>query len=147
MRNGIFAVFALVLCGSAQAQSDDISMASIIADAERYVQVVEHEYGQQIVRMELDLISSTKEAFRTLSGGLEYGIAAFGDQNIKDIDLKIYKFVNDQWVLIEKDNKREKFAMVTVRPEVTAQYMIEISAYEFAENKHVGHYGLMIFHP
>lgn len=147
MKLRLIALFAILFSQTLRAQSETLSMASIIADAERYAQVVEREYGQQIVRMEFDLISTTKEAYRTLSGGLEYGIAAFGDANIKDIDLKIYKFVSDQWVLVQQDNSKEKFAMVTVKPELTAQYMIEINAYELQENAGVAHYGLMVFHP
>ena len=65
---------------------------------------------------------------------------------IKDIDVKVYKWVNEQWVLIEKDEDTSSVAVVTVSPSSTADYKIVISAYSFEDGYEAGHYGLLVFH-
>lgn len=128
------------------AQKEEISMAAIMTDAVDYIKLIEMEYGQEIVRMEFDIINSTKQSIRTLTSDYEYGIIAFGDYRIKDIDIKVYKLTNGQWTLIEQDNETSSNAAVTIKPYTTSDYKIEIKAYEFNSGYTVGHYGLIIFH-
>lgn len=128
------------------AQKEDISMSSILSKAGQYVNLVEREYGQEIVRMEFDIINNSKQTFRTLTDQYTYGIIAFGDFRIKDIDVKVYKWVNNQWSLIEKDEDTDNVAMVMITPASTAEYKISITAYSFNEGYSVGHYGLIVFH-
>ena len=96
----------IMLLGSfftSNAQKEEISMSAIMTDAIEYIKLIEMEYGQEIVRMEFDIINSTKQFIRTLTSNYEYGIVAFGDYRIKDIDINVYKLTNGQWTLIEQD--------------------------------------------
>lgn len=137
----------IVLATNIFGQKEEISMAGILSAAGENVDLIEREYGQEIVRMEFDIVSTSKETYRYLTDQYEYGILAFGDYRIKDIDIKVYKYVNEKWTLIKKDDKEDPAALVFVEPPFTAQYMIEISAYAFNEGYDIGHYGLIIFHP
>ena len=143
----VSALGLLITCGLFAQVTREISMAGIIEDAEAYIDLIENEYNNEIVRMEFDIISDTKQTFRDLMKGYEYGIIAFGDWRIKDIDINVYEFIHDDWVLMETDEEVEEYAFVTISPEETASFMIEIKAYEFNEGYDVGHYGLLIFHP
>ncbi|MBR5604468.1 MAG: hypothetical protein IKW51_09795 [Bacteroidales bacterium] len=131
---------------TSNAQKEEISMSAIMSDAIDYIKLIEMEYGQEIVRMEFDIINSTKQTIRTLTSDYEYGIVAFGDYRIKDIDIKVYKLTNGQWTLIEQDQETTSNAAVTIKPYITSEYKIEIKAYEFNSGYSAGHYGLIIFH-
>ena len=65
---------------------------------------------------------------------------------IKDIDIKVYKWVNNQWSLVEKDEEVKPNAIVTFKPPFTAEYRIDIIAATFEEGHDVRHYGLVVFH-
>lgn len=129
------------------AQKEEISMKPILTDAGNYAKKIEMELGQEIVRMEFDIIQSSKSSFRVLSEKYEYGILAFGDFRITDIDIKVYKWANDQWNLIEKDESQDSNALVTINPLSTGEYRIDIIASKFEEGYDIGHYGLIIYHP
>lgn len=146
MKKQIILLFALVCSINTFAQKEEVSMYSILENAGKYLNYIEREMGQEIVRMEFDIIRDSKQTFRTLTDDYTYGICAFGDHRIKDIDIKVYKWVNEQWVLIEKDEDSESVAVVTISPSTTADYKIVISAYSFEDGYEAGHYGLMIFH-
>lgn len=146
MKKQIILLFAFVCSINTYAQKEEVSMYSILENAGKYLNYIERELGQEIVRMEFDIIHSSKQTFRTLTDDYTYGICAFGDHRIKDIDVKVYKWVNEQWVLIEKDEDSESIAVVTISPSTTAEYKIVISAYSFEDGYEAGHYGLMIFH-
>lgn len=146
MKKQIILLFAFVCSINTYAQKEEVSMYSILENAGKYLNYIERELGQEIVRMEFDIIHSSKQTFRTLTDDYTYGICAFGDHRIKDIDVKVYKWVNEQWVLIEKDEDSESVAVVTISPSTTAEYKIVISAYSFEDGYEAGHYGLMIFH-
>jgi hypothetical protein len=130
----------------AEAQKEEFSMKPIMSKSLELVKLIEMEYGKEIVRMEFDLVQTTKQSFRTLIDKYEYGIMAFGDSRMKDIDIKVYKWVNNQWVLITKDQDSNSVAFVTVKPAFTAEYKIEITAYKFETGYDIGHYGLIVFH-
>jgi hypothetical protein len=132
---------------SVHAQKEDITMRNILSISAEYVESIEMELGQEIVRMEFDIVSNSKTTYRMLSSNYEYGILAFGESRIEDIDIKVYKYVNDQWSLVAQDEDEAEFALVSVQPLSSATYRIEISAYRFADGYSVGHYGLLIFHP
>lgn len=146
MKKQIILLFAFVCSINTFAQKEEVSMYSILENAGKYLNYIEREMGQEIVRMEFDIIRDSKQTFRTLTDDYTYGICAFGDHRIKDIDVKVYRWVNEQWVLIEKDEDTESVAVVTISPSTTADYKIVISAYSFEEGYEAGHYGLMIFH-
>lgn len=136
-----------MFCGAyAQSQKDELSMQGILESASPYVNLIEREMGQEIVRMEFDIITGTKSTFRTLTSDYTYGICAFGDFRIEDIDIKVYKWTNEKWVLVEKDEDTDDSAVVFVSPYTTSDYRIDITAYKFVDGYSAGHYGLVVFH-
>lgn len=125
---------------------DGTSMVPIYRDARTYIDYIEDDLDKEIVRIEFDILRTTKTTERTLSPGWEYGIFAFGDYTMADIDIKVYKKVFGTWTLIKSDTEDDRSAMVTISPTATEDYRIEISCYRFKGNYSVGHYGLIIFH-
>ena len=121
------------------------SMEPILARAEPLVKDIERD-NYEIVRMEYDLIFTDKDTFRNLYEGWTYGIAAFGDYRIKDIDLTVYIQSRGEWKKIIEDAENDDVATVTVKPLQNEEYKIVISVYKFNKDYNVGHYGLIIFH-
>jgi len=121
------------------------SMEPILARAEPLIDKIEKE-GLEIVRMEFDIISTEKDTYRMLYKDWEYGIVAFGDYRIKDIDVAVYEKVREKWKLVEKDAENDDEAMVSIKPYKDGEYMIEISVYKYNRNYKVGHYGLLVVH-
>ncbi len=121
------------------------SMEPILARAEPLIEKIEKE-GLEIVRMEFDIIKKTKETYRMLYNNWEYGIVAFGDYRIKDIDVAVYEKVRGRWEIVEKDAENDDEAMVLVKPYKDGEYKIEISVYKYNRDYSVGHYGLLVVH-
>jgi len=154
MIRNILIVFVCVVAGSVSFAQKDFSyldnekgtsMEPILAAAKPLVEEIEGG-DYEIVRMEYDLIFDKKSTYRTLFDGWTYGIAAFGDYRIKDIDVSIYVKSRGEWKLIEEDAENDDVATVSVKPRKKEEYKIEISVYKFNKGYNVGHYGLMIFH-
>lgn len=122
-----------------------VSMKPILSDALTYIQIAE-DNGYEIVRMEFDIVSQPKSTFRELHEGWSYGIIAFGDDNIIDIDIEVYKEVDGQWIMIQEDNEVTSYAALDVTPTTSGVYRIDIISYEFAKGSSAGHYGMLIFH-
>jgi hypothetical protein len=120
-------------------------MAPILTDAVSILEGIE-ERNFEVVRIEADLVSDSKWTLRELQHGWTYGIVAFGDFRIADIDVVVYKFVGGNWVKIQQDDSEAPRATVTISPETTGTYKIEVQVYRFAPGYSVGHYGLIIFH-
>ena len=140
-------LFALSAFNSIHSQ--EISMSNILELAAPIVELIEVENDQEIVRMEFDILSSSassKITMRTLYSGWTYGICAFGDYRISDLDIKVYKDMDGEPVLLKKDDDASDVAVVTIEPSYTGSYIIEISSYKFVEGYSSGHYGLIIFH-
>lgn len=121
------------------------SMEPILAAAKPLVEEIE-DGGYEIVRMEYDLVFEKKSAFRKLFDGWTYGIAAFGDYRIQDIDITVYKENRGRWEMVEEDAENDDVATVSIKPTRDEEYKIVISVYKFNPGYSVGHYGLMIFH-
>ena len=121
------------------------SMEPIMAAAKPLVEEIEGG-NYEIVRMEYDLIFTEKSTYRTLFEGYTYGIVAFGDYRIKDIDISVYVKSRGDWKLFEEDAENDDVATVSIKPRIKEEYKIVISVYKFNKGYSVGHYGLMIFH-
>lgn len=106
------------------------------------------EAGQEIVRIEYDLVFTSKETTRNLSADWEYTLVAFADDGVKDLDIKVsvYDDLLDQWTLVTEDNAVESYSIVTVKPPVDALYKVEVIVYEFIEGYNAARYGLMFVH-
>jgi hypothetical protein len=152
-RNLIITFVCVFALGTSFAQTDlsyldnekGTSMEPILAAAKPLVEEIEGA-DYEIVRMEYDLIFSEKSTYRTLFEGWTYGIAAFGDYRIKDIDVSVYKKSKGNWALVEEDAENDDVATVSIKPRDKEEYKIVISVYKFNKDYTAGHYGLMIFH-
>lgn len=104
--------------------------------------------GNEIVRIEYDLVFSSKETSRNLSADWEYTLVAFADDGVKDLDIKVYAYDDllDKWTLAAEDNSVESFAIATVKPPADALYKVEVIVYEFHEGYTAARYGLMFVH-
>ena len=116
----LVALFALSAFNSIHSQ--EISMSNILELAAPIVELIEVENDQEIVRMEFDILSSSassKITMRTLYSGWTYGICAFGDYRISDLDIKVYKDMDGEPVLLKKDDDASDVAVVTIEPSST----------------------------
>ncbi len=104
--------------------------------------------GKEIVRIEYDLVFTSKETTRNLSSDWEYTIVGFADGGVKDLDIKVsvYDDLLDTWTLVAQDNSSESYAITTVKPPVNALYKVEIIVSEFYPGYNVAKYGLMFIH-
>jgi hypothetical protein len=121
------------------------SMEPILAAADPLIKEIEDE-GNEIVRMEFDLVFDEKTTYRDLYEGWTYGIAAFGDYRIKDIDITVYRKSGGRWDKDAQDAENDDVATVTIKPDKSEEYKIVISVYKFNKDYTVGHYGLVIYH-
>ena len=72
MKKLLSVLFLLGMTWAVSAQKDEISMRSILENAGEYVNLIERELEQEIVRMEFDIIHSSKHTYRTLTDDYEY---------------------------------------------------------------------------
>lgn len=121
------------------------SVKPILSDAAPIVSEIE-ERGMEIVRKEFDLIFDDKQVFRKMYSDWEYGIVAFGDYRIEDIDVSVSKEVDGNWVTLEEDDSSRPKAAVTVEPSYDGLYSIDVEAYEFEKGCKAGSFGVIIFH-
>ena len=149
----IVSTICLLLSGFTFAQKDysyldnekGTSMEPILAAADPLIKEIEDE-GNEIVRMEFDLVFDEKTTYRDLYEGWTYGIAAFGDYRIKDIDITVYRKSGGRWDKAAQDAENDDVATVTIKPDKSEEYKIVISVYKFNKDYTVGHYGLVIYH-
>ena len=104
--------------------------------------------GKEIVRIEYDLVFTSKESFRNLSADWEYSIIGFADGGVKDLDVKVYEYDDllDKWTLVAEDASSESYAMATIKPTKDALYKVDVIVYSFNEGYDVARYGLMYVH-
>lgn len=128
------------------AQSD-ISMLPIVKEAQEYIEAIEDQLDQEIVRVEFDIIFDTKESMRKLYSGNEYKIIAFGDYRVEDIDVAVYRRSGTSgWTLVDKDDDESDVAVASVTPNATDDYKVEIKVYKYKSGYSAAHYGLIISH-
>ncbi|GEM_PF-1213166 len=104
--------------------------------------------GSEVVRIEYDLVFSSKESFRNLSADWEYSIIAFADNGVKDLNIKLYEYDSllEKWTMVAEDKSTEAHAVLTYKPTVAALYKVEIIVKEFYEGYTAARYGLMYVH-
>lgn len=104
--------------------------------------------GSEIVRIEYDLVFSSKETFRNLSPDWEYNIIGFADDGVKDLDVKVYEYDDllEKWSLVAEDKSSDAIAVVSVQPTASVMYKVEVIVYEFHEGYTAARYGLMFVH-
>ena len=104
--------------------------------------------GAEIVRIEYDLIFSSKETFRNLTSDWEYTIIGFADNGVKDLDVKLYEYDDllEKWDLVAEDESVEDYAIIKYKPLVAAMHKVEVIVYEYHEGYSAARYGLMFVH-
>ena len=142
----LLAVIFVLAASSAHAYREDVSMYPVLKNSVDLISYIEEDLDMEIVRIEFDIVQTSKETYRTLTSDYEYTIVAFGDDRIKDIDVALYRYNGKNWVLVKKDNDSDSKAVVTYQPSETANYKIVVTAYSFVRGYSAGHYGLIICH-
>ncbi len=123
------------------------TMKGIMDDMTEYVYFLEDSLDQEIVHVQADIITTDGSTFsRTLHEGWTYGIAAFGDWRIKDLDITVWEDVDGEWVEVVSDDESDNHPVVTITPDETNKYMIELSVYKWDEDFSAAHYGMLIYH-
>ena len=145
MKKVILLVLLTITC-NILAGDYSTTMAPVMSKGEDIVKYIENELNLEVVRLEYDILRTTKTTTRILSEGWTYTICAFGDFRFKDIDIKVYRNIQGDWQLINSDNDASAIALVKITPPYEGEYLIEISAYSFEPGYDVGHYGLIIAH-
>lgn len=140
--------FAAAILLPAALQGDEYTtMKDIMLDLADYVVLLEDSLNQEIVHLHADIITEDGVSYsRTLYSDWTYGITAFGDWRIADLDIIVYKDVDGQWVEIERDEEEDNNPTVMVEPTSDGTYSIDISVYSFSGDNTAAHYGLVIFH-
>ena len=131
----------------AYAIDEGASMKDILSTMKEYVEYLEDSLSQEIVHMHADIITDDGITFtRTLHKGWTYGIAAFADWRVKDLDITIYKDLDGEWKEVAKDGKADNHPVVSISPSATGQYLIKLTVYKFSGEYTGAHYGMIIFH-
>jgi hypothetical protein len=123
------------------------TMKDVMDDMTEYVYFLEDSLDQEIVHVQADIITMDGTTFtRILHQGWTYGIAAFGDWRIKDLDITVYTDIGGEWVEVTADDESDNHPVVTVEPAETNKYLVELSVYKWDEDYGVAHYGMLIYH-
>ena len=123
------------------------SMMPIMGDALPVIKYIEDTLNVEIVRIEYDLLFSTKDSYRTLYKGWKYGIFAIGDYRIKKISIEIYKKVGTEWRYVSTTSKDKYTALSIIdQKDKNEDYAFRVKVEEFEEGYKAGHYALIVYH-
>ena len=131
---------------TANAQNKETTMQDIHQKGTNLIEYLEEKHDQEIVRIEYDIVFTTKETTRVLSEDYEYQILGFADHRVEDLNLTVYKKVSTDWIEVAKDTESDNTPMLTIKPVSTREYKIEVSVNKFKEGYSAAHYGLIICH-
>ena len=150
MGPGIYFFLAIILITSFEANGQSIDNGKTYPIYKVGAQLVEDfdDDGVEIVRIEYDLVFSSKETFRQLSSEWEYTIIGFADGGVKDLDIKVYQYDDllEQWEEVAEDNSIDSYAIVSLQPETSGLHKVEVIVYEFHDGYSAAKYGLMFVH-
>jgi hypothetical protein len=149
MRPFILSVFlvSIAMCPGLLQADEYTTMKNMLIDLAGYVEYLEDSLQQEIVHLQADIITDEGKSFtRTLHEGWTYGVAAFADWRVADLDITVYKDVDGQWVEVQKDEQTDNTPSVVITPSQAGIYMIELGVYEFSEEYTAAHYGMLIYH-
>ncbi|PLX06252.1 MAG: hypothetical protein C0596_17410 [Marinilabiliales bacterium] len=105
--------------------------------------------GMEIVRIEYDLIFSTKDSYRELYEDWEYLFVGFVDGGVKDFCLTLYEFdaLNQMWFPVAYSEPAENgLTTMIYQPVETKNYKVEVKVKEFYEGFTAARYGLIYVH-
>ena len=127
---------SLVLFSSNAIADDGSSMLPILEKTQSIIELLENDYDEEVVHVEMDILRDEKSVIRSLYEGNSYTIAVYGDSRYKDIDVYVYRSTGpgvDDWTLVKRDNDDSSVAVVSITPESTEVYKILIKAYKYNE--------------
>jgi len=110
--------------------------------------VIEEDY-YSINRIEFDLIfkGRKKSSVVYLYEGKKYTLQLIGEQKkIKDIDLKILHKPDDKWVTWKESNTNNHVATISVTPQTSRYYELELSLSDSKDSYPGGKYCLIVYH-
>jgi hypothetical protein len=137
--------FILLTVSKINAQTRSLGSDGILGRLQEVINEAESR-DMEVVRIEADIIRTEKESIRILDPKFTYGIIAVASNRIQDVDVEVYKKVNNNWTLIKKDDDAKNVAAVYIKPLYYSEYKIVVKVYQFKSGFDVGHYGLTIFH-
>lgn len=141
-------VVVIVLCCVTILQADEYTtMKDVLEEMAEYVVYLEDSLDQEIVHVQADIITGEGKTFtRTLYEGWTYGIAAYGDWRVDDLDIIVYEDVDGDWVEVAADDEMDNSPEVVVVPSVTKDFMIELDVHKWDDDFNAAHYGMLIYH-
>lgn len=120
------------------------SIIPVISQTNDYVQLIENKYQQKVVHLEYDIINSTKESYRELFGGVQYGIILFGDEDIKTFKLDISLIENNNWKIVKSEYSDKGIVMIYFKPTKTDFYKFDFTT-ALDNPDDYSYYGFLIF--
>jgi hypothetical protein len=147
MPKTIAVLIGLLCCMSVMQADEFTTMKDVLIEMAGYVEYLEDSLDQEIVHLQADIITGDGKTFtRMLHEGWTYGIAAFGDWRVEDLDIVVYEDIEGEWIEVDTDDDMNNNPEVVVMPEVTKQYMIELNVHKWEEDFSAAHYGMLIYH-
>lgn len=137
------AAFFIVVSANAQSAT---SIEPILLQGYAFVKEIEKEYGSSaiITKAEFDFAMDDNLTIYEMTSGLTYVLGAMGDANVEDIGLIVYKKVDGQWVKLQDEEKHSNSAVLTVKPETSGEYAIDVKVNKFKTKDNIGHVALFI---
>ena len=134
---------ATSLTGYAQSET---TMTDIYEKGSAVISMLEDQHDKEIVRIEYDIVTTSKTTTRVLNDCWTYTIVGFADYRVEDLDVIVYRKQNGSWVEVARDTDTDSTPIVTVTPSTTQEYKIEVRVADFKAGESAAHYGLMICH-
>jgi len=120
------------------------TIVPIVAQASDYISLIENNYNQQVVHLEFDVIKSEKTIYRQLFAGTMYGIIIYGDDQIKELKLKIEHIEGEKVISDVVSGDGKGIVMLYFKPKVTDYYSFTITSILNNPDDY-GYYGCIIF--
>lgn len=142
----LIAVLLFFTSSPVQAQTNDISAKALITGLQQTIDDAAYN-GERVIQVSIGNIhrDSVRNIFRILTERKRYRILAFSESSeIKDIDLRVYRSIDDNWVMEIQDRGDSPRGQVYFEPSVTALYRIVIDAYGYKESIDYGKFAMLI---
>ncbi len=119
------------------------SIIPIFQQTADYIKLIEEKHKQNVVRLEYNAIKNSNSTYIELFDSVQYGVLVFGDDNIKNLSLKISNLENNDWKNIVTQNGENGIIMFYKVFGKADLYKFEIIT-ELKKNAKYGYYSLMV---
>ncbi|KGE85820.1 MAG: hypothetical protein ACE362_02970 [Phaeodactylibacter xiamenensis] len=143
---GLITALLFLLSSPVQSQTNSISAKALIGDLQQAIDDAADK-GERVIQASIGNIhqDSVRNIFRFLTLGKRYRILAFAEGNeIEDIDLRVYRSIDDKWMMEIQDRGDSSKGQVYFEPPATAMYRIVIDAYGYQESIEYGKFAMLI---